>query len=328
MANAARGVYVYPVPLALSASSLRSRFSTGRSSGGLLLTDLPAFVKNELGLTGLLLTTDLLAGADRARLNHILESADKAGCPVLALAESNPLNLGIESDFKADQAIERCMRVAQAAHWMGCSAFSIPVASNDDDESLDLVSDRLKGVARRAEKLDLNLCIAPCEGLTKSPERVGELLKKIGGFRIGTMPDFAAAAQSPDPVAYLRRLVPYASMVLATGTKFEPAVKSGKAKGKGKAAPEPTAPATGATELVHSAYDLQQLASVLISVGFEGPIAIDYRGPGDPIPCIMHIKGVLDRLFKTGVSDDVLLADIVEGDGDLASADDEKEKDV
>lgn len=292
------------------------------------MTDVPKFVRDELGLTGLLLSTELLVGADRARLMQVLECADKAACPVLVLTEAVGQPLADDNDAKADLAVERCMRVAQAAHWMGCSAFAVPVSAPDNEDALELVSERLKLVARRSEKLDLNLSIAPSTGLTATADKVGELLKRIGGFRIGTLPDFATAAKASDPIAYLRRLVPYASMVVASATKFEQPVGSRGGKGKAKvkgddsegAAPEGVRP----EELVHSAYDLGAMASVLVAVGFEGPIAIDYKGTGDPVPAILHVKGVLERLFRTGVSDDVL--DSIEADleKDLGDSDEER----
>ncbi|MDP1661182.1 MAG: hypothetical protein Q8L55_04625, partial [Phycisphaerales bacterium] len=227
-----------------------------------------------------------------------------------------------------------------AAHWMGCSAFAVPVLAPDTEDALEQAADRLKSVARKAEKLDLNLCISPAAGLTKTPERVGELLKKIGGFRIGTMPDFAAAADSADRIAYLRRLVPYASMVLATGVKFEavgapaakaeaePKGKASKAKGRGKAKPvEPDDDEPGVpVEVRHTAYELREMASVLVSVGYEGPIAIDFRGTGDPVPGIMHIKGVLERLIDMGVEDDDVLSILSSELGELDEVDDEEAK--
>jgi sugar phosphate isomerase/epimerase len=317
------------MPIALSAHAVRSKLSGGRpGGGGLTLTELPRFVRDELGLTGLLLTTDLLAGADRSRLMQVLEAADKAACPVLGLSEVTPQPLADDNDAKADAAMERCMRVAQAAHWMGCSAFAVPVEAPDDEDAMDLVAERLKMVARRAEKLDLNLSIAPRAGLTGKAERVGELLKRIGGFRIGTLPDFATAAASEDAVAYLRRLVPYASMVVASGTKFEPAVAGkggpgGKAaRGSAKLAADlglPERASAAGPDLMHPGYDLAQMAGVLVAVGFEGPIAIDYKGAGDPVGPILHIKGVLERLFSDGMDDDLLDVDEL-GLGELGDA--------
>lgn len=343
------------MPLALSVMALRSKLATTRGGPGLALTDVPRFVRDELGLTGLYLTTDLLAGADRARLMHILECADKAGCPVLVLGEVAGQPLADDNDARAELAVERCMRVAQAAHWMGCSAFSVPVKAPDTEDAMEMVSERLKGVARRSERLDLNLSIAPSTGLTATADKVGELLKRIGGFRIGTLPDFATAAKASDPIAYLRRLVPYASMVLASAESFQlagaggragrgvakaavapavngpavssPAVSSptagsaakGKPKGKAKAgitiasgAAEAVPEGVRPEELVHASYDLASMVSVLVAVGFEGPIAIDYKGAGDPVPGILHVKGLLERLFSSGVNDDVL--DSIEAD--------------
>lgn len=317
--------------------------------GGMVLTDLPSFARNELGIGGLILTTDLLAGADRNRLSTIVECADKAGCPVLALMETNDLPIGDMDDRKADAAIDRALRVAQAAHWLGCSAFSIPMSGDSDEDTIEIVAERLKLLARKSEKLDLNMCIAPRPGLTETPDRVGELLKRIGGFRIGTLPDFAAAAMSPDPLGYLRRLVPYASVVLATGMDFaadarggfapprppEPPSKPRPKRGKGKLTLEspasrdhidddeslPGVPSQPPALLKHGAYDLIGMSSVLVAVGFEGPIAIDVRGMADPISGIHHIRSALEQVFNVGISDDIL-DDLLAGEGEL----DEEEK--
>lgn len=315
------------MPLALSIHALRSKITPAKGGKAMPLTDVPKFVRDEFGLAGLLLTTDVLAGADRTRLMTILESADKAGCPVLGLSQTQPLDLHNEDDLIADVSVERCMRVAQAAHWMGCSAFAIPIVAPDTAEALDNIADRLKAVARRSEKLDLNLAIAPGPGLTASAEKVSELLKRIGGFRIGTLPDFATAAKSADAIAYLRRLVPYASMVVASGVEFDSAVKVGKGGAKGKKKPEEEgavlSPAERAAELVHTPFDLAAYASVLVAVGFEGPIAIDYKGNDDPLAPVLAVKSVLERLFSTGVDDDVL-----DGLDDLPELPDDEEPKV
>ncbi len=200
--------------LTLNVGALKQRLQGLNGHPKLKLTDAPAFARQEIGVNGLILSTDLLVGADRPMLHKVLEAADKAGCPILVLMELTPHPLGSEDVVTVEAATERCLRVAQAAHWLGCSAFSITIDAPDDDETLANVAANLKPISRRAEKLDMNLCIAPHRGLTSTPERVTEVLKKIGGFRVGTLPDFSGAAASPDAVQYLRRLVPYASAVL------------------------------------------------------------------------------------------------------------------
>jgi hypothetical protein len=327
--------------LTLRVSALKSRLQTP-GPGRLSLLDVPAFARDHLGVNGLILSTDLLVGADRQHLQRVLESADKAGCPCLVLTESTPQKFADEDDAVVAQATDRALRVAQAAAWLGCSAFALPLQAADDEPSMVTAATNLKPVSRRAEKLDLNMCIMPVQGLTQSPERVTELLKKIGGFRVGTLPDFAAAAASPDPVLYLRRLVPYASAVFAPapptatptpagdGTPEAGSVKSAtaapaeqkKSRSK-KSSSSSAAPkrrtrvkAAGATTesgprvatsvppraspdpaslpgALGPGYDLKKFVQVLMAVGYEGPIALDYRGVGDPIQALVSARDII-----------------------------------
>lgn len=243
--------------------------------GSLALVDVPAYVKNELGLSGLTLSTDLLAGVDRSGLQRILEQADKAGCPCLSLVEQTAQPLA--DPDRAEGAIDRVTRVVQAAHWLGCNAVAIAVESPDDDESLGDVADNLKPLVRKAEKFEMNLCISSGAGLTAKPERLTDLLKKIGGFRVGTLPDFDTAAKSADGLAYLRKLVPYASTVLATSHGFE---------GKGDKA-------------AHKLFDLAAYMKVVGSVGYEGSLAIDYRAGGSAADMAAGIVAVRDIINRT-----------------------------
>jgi hypothetical protein len=232
------------------------------------LFDLPAFARETLGLAGINLSTDLLVGADRARLESIRERADRASCACLLLVESEVQPFA--ADKSAPAAVDRMLRVVEAAHILGCSAAATRLDAPDDDASFLRVATRLRPVMERAEKLDINLLISPSKGLTARPERVTELLKKVGGFRIGTYPDFHTASESKDAVSYLQRLTPYATAVAATTIKFVPE--------KGGDEPGPDAP-TGV--LKHSPYELRPLVDAVISVGYDGPLALDYRGSGD-----------------------------------------------
>ena len=305
--------------LTLSVSALRSKLVPGAGGApAMALTDVPAFAAGELGLRGLALQTEFLVGADRARLTKVLECADKAGCPVLVLIESNPQPLASKDQAVAEAAKERLLRVAQAAQWLGCSAFSLPVLADDSDAELALVAERLKPVSRRAERLDLNLCIAPRQGLTATADRVTELLKKIGGFRVGTLPDFAAAAASGDPIPYLRRLVPYASTVLVPAA-FE---KKKPAKGaKGKAAKDAPPAEKGAPS---GDYDMTEFVAVLSAVGYEGSVSLDYRGDGEPLD---ELKRVRELLAQAVEADQPALSDLEALlDGDLGEDEEPEEK--
>lgn len=212
--------------LTLNASCLRGQLlgQPGKSQPTLALADLPQYTREVLGLGGLNLSTDLLVGADRRKLEAFRERADRAGCPCLLLIEAQSQNLGTSDAAAAEAAIERMHRVIQAAQILSCTAAALRVEAPDDDNAMQLVWQRLRKIVDRAERLELNLLISPSKGLTAKPERMTDLIKKVGGFRIGTLPDFQFAAEAAgsddEAVTYLRRITPYASAVLASTLDF------------------------------------------------------------------------------------------------------------
>jgi len=224
----------------------------------LAFDDLPAFARQTLDLNGLNITTDLLAGATPSLLEKFRERADKERCSCLLLIESEPMKLAHESDKIGNAGVERIRKVLQAAHILGCNAAAISIDSADSDDFLDFTVDRFRQIVDTADKFDMNVLISPTKGLTAKPERVTELIKKIGGFRVGTFPDFAAAFASGDPEAYLRKLVPYASVINATTIELiepempehppEPEPEKKEPKKTEPAAQEPNAEGEESTE--------------------------------------------------------------------------------
>jgi hypothetical protein len=349
--------------LTLWVKALKSRIAPP-GSRGLAITDVPRLARDELGLSGLVMTTDLLKGYDRTMLGRVHEAADKAHCPVLVLAEIDPLPLASDDPDVVTVAQERCFRIAQAANWLQCAAFSISVSCKNDEDIAEAALN-LKPVSRRAEKLELNLCIAPGVDATSSPEKITDLLKKIGGFRVGTLPDIGAALASDDPQVYLRRLAPYASaIVVPADTLTGESRPIRKAAPKAEVAPsteppkhkkapkrktsDPTAP-LGASALGPAGGDapvagapagkkkaasepvgsLTDLFKVLSAVGYDQSIALDYRGKADPIEAIAAARDELKRqlgLDQPEEADDPLMS-LLGGDGDPVDAEPEPEED-
>lgn len=271
------------VLLTLTATCLQPML-TGKAKARLALEDLPRFTRDVLGLGGLNLSTDLLVGADRARLEDLRERADKAACACLLLIESEPQSLASADAAAAAAAVQRVTKVVEAAHVLGCSSVAVRVQGADSDALLVPAAQNLRKVVERGEKLDINVLISPHAGLTRTPERVAEMIKKVGGFRIGTFPDFQAAAESPDPSVYLHRLTPYATVVSASTVQFGPV--------KGKDSPD-----VPMELIVHKAYDLKPLVEAVSAVGYDGPLALDYRGTGDVTMGLARSRDVLRRVL-------------------------------
>jgi sugar phosphate isomerase/epimerase len=271
--------------LTLTAISLRSMLSKGKSGKPKLdLLDLPQYARQDLGLHGLNLSTELLAGVNRDRLEKLRERADKAGCACLLLIESEAQAFGDKSEAAAAAAVERTQKVIQAAHILGCSAAAVKASGADDPIVFGRTAERLRKAVERAERLELNILLSPHDGLTATPERITELIKKVGGFRVGTFPDFQAAGASGDPVAYLRRLTPYAAVVSASTVKF---VAEKGAEGDKADAP-----------VKHQPYSLEIMVEAIMSVGYDGTLAIEYRGTGDATLGVMRSRAILERLLQ------------------------------
>lgn len=263
--------------LTLTASSLRSMLARGKSGKPKLdLLDLPAFTRQDLNLHGLNLSTDLLSGVSREGLERLRERADKAGCACLLLVEAEPQAFGGTDDAVTEAAVARIQKVVQAGHYLGCNAVAVRLAgASEDAEAFGRTAQHLRKAVDRAEKLEMNVLISPGPGVAPTPEKVTDLIKKVGGFRVGTYPDFEAAAGSADPVSYLRRLTPYASAVCAATQKID--------EGKGG--------------LTHPTYDIAPLVEAILSVGYDGTLAIDYRGTGDARLGVERSRMLLERLL-------------------------------
>lgn len=276
--------------LTLTANSLRSRLvaKKGRvDADKLALTDLPRFVRNELGLFGLNLSTNLLVGADAARLDAIRDAADKAPCPCLVLMESEVQPMGTTNDAVGDAAIARLQRVVQAASRLGCNSVGVAISGEDSEDAYDFTIERLRRVLQVAERLEVNILLAPAPGMTADPDKLTELIKKVGGFRIGTFPDYQSASRADDPLLYLRRLTPYASAVTAAVVGFKP-----------KKAGSSAQPA-------HDPYDLVEYTKVIQAVGYTGTLALDYRGESggaDAVEAIRQAKAVLESVIAPQVA--------------------------
>ncbi len=283
--------------LTLSANSLRALLAKGKTGKSKLdLLDLPTVAREELGLHGLSLATEHLAGLARDKYDRLRERADKAGCACLLLVESEAQALGDASEATGRACVDRLIRVIQAGSILGCNAVAVRPQGADNPEVFQRTVDRLKKAVERAERLEVNVLIWPGAGLTSTSERVTEIIKKVGGFRVGTLPDFETAAAMPDPVGYLRRITPYASAVLAATQKF--------AGPKGKKL-EDEVPAN-ADGLEHGPYELGGLIESILSVGYDASLSIDYRGTGDPKLGVLRSRVAFERLLGLDEPEDEL----------------------
>ena len=214
----------------------------------------------------------MLSGWGLDDLDHLRDQADKASCPCLVLIEDVPLQMA-GTETEREDAAQRVKRLSIAANRLGCNAISLSFEAPDTEEAFDQVATELKGVMPAIERLELNVLLAPNEGLTNSPDRLTDLIKCVGGFRIGSLPSFGHAAASGNIVETLRKLAPYAGAIHATISSFN-------RKG------------------AHKGYDLTECVQAIRSVGFLNTLAIDFVGEGDPVKNIETARAQLQSALE------------------------------
>jgi hypothetical protein len=231
--------------------------------------DAPDYVAEVLGIKGLNVNAPFLKGMAVKDLERLRDRADRARCPILVLVEERIL------DFRASAAesTERVGRLGLAASKLGAPSVAIELASipESDDGFIEFAASVKRALAS-LDRFDTHLLIRPGTGTAGDPARIADLIKKIGGFRIGSMPTFAHAASSKDPVDALRRLAPYAQAMEATVKAF---TKSG----------------------AHEAWDLARLFGAAEAAGYQSTMCIDYGAKTDPVGNIDRARDLLAALI-------------------------------
>ncbi|MBM4099636.1 MAG: TIM barrel protein [Planctomycetes bacterium] len=250
--------------------STRSLQHAKRAKAPLGPMDVPDFVAEELGLKGLNVHTPLLKGMVPRDLEALRDRADRARCPILVLVDETALDFGPDS---GPASIERVAKLGLCASKLGAPAVAVELALLPEAQ-FDAYAANVKRSLAALDKFDTHLLVRPGQG-AGDPQRLADMIKKIGGFRIGSMPTFAHAAASGDAADTLRRLAPYAQAVEASVKGFS---KAGK----------------------HQSWDLAGCLDAIRNVGYQNTLCIDYAGKTDPVGNIERARDLFAKAIDPG----------------------------
>jgi hypothetical protein len=239
--------------MTLAAGSLKGLVD----SGELALVDIPEFTMREFDLRGLNVPASMFTGCSIDVFDRLRDNADKAGCPVLILVEDVPLNCMVSDPKTLTASLDRIQRLAVAANRLGCNSLAIScTAPAKNDDAFEATAAGLKQAIAQIDDFDLNLLLTPSAGMTDDPDRLTDLIKKVGGFRIGSYPSFAHAQKSGDAHNTLRKLAPYAGGLEITA----------RSKKGGDAT-----------------IDAYEAVESVLGVGYQNTIALAFEGKGDAV---------------------------------------------
>lgn len=243
------------VLLTLAIQSLNPLLQEGTQD----ILDVPLLSSEKLDLRGVMIDADHLAGWSLDMYDTFRNNADKAKSPCLLVRDNSKMDLlGNE-----EESLERIQRLSAAANRLGCNAIAITPIFPKDQTSVDAIVESIRTAMAGVERLELNLLLQPCEGLTSDPDQQIEIIKQIGGFRIGALPTFAFASATGNGIEALRKLAPYAGGIVADFPC-----------GRGK-----------------KRIELVEGLKAVLEVGYSNTIALNYSGKADPIKELKKVIG-------------------------------------
>ena len=247
------------VLLTLAIQSLDSLLKDGKQD----IFDIPMLAGERFGLRGVMVDSAHLSGWELSAYDNFRNQADKAKSPCLLVRDNDQMDILGDTE----SARERIRRLSVAANRLGCNALAITPTFPDDDHAVNFIIEQLREAMLGVERLELNLLLQPCEGLTSDPDQHVEIIKQIGGFRIGALPTFKAASDSGDGLNALRKLAPYAGGIVADFPT-----------GRGKKNIDPV-----------------EGLRVIREVGYSNTLAINYLGKG---AAMKEVKKVANRMHE------------------------------
>ena len=238
--------------LTLSTRSLAGLFEEPDKGPNSLL-DVPRFAMDHLGLRGLYIDASMLSGWSLPELDRLRDQADKAACPCLVLHDEEVLQLADPDVSVREEAALRIERLSIAGNRLGCNSIAVRCGHHKDDAAIERATETLRAIMSTVERLELNLLIRPTAGFTSDPDGITDLVKRVGGFRIGVLPIFSADHSPEEEIERLRRLAPYAGAMLFQISNY-----------RGKSG--------------HTGADLAAGIEILKKVGYASTVAMEYVG--------------------------------------------------
>jgi hypothetical protein len=245
------------VLLTLAIQSLNPLIEAGKQD----ILDIPKITSEKLELRGVMIDAKHLSGWTMESYDTFRNNADKAKSPCLLVRDNTPMDLLGSSEM----SMERIQRLSVAANRLGCNAIAITPVFPENQNEVDLIVEQIRTSMQGVERLELNLLLQPCEGMSSDPDQHIEIIKQIGGFRIGALPTFESAGATGDGIEALRKLAPYAGGIVAD-------FPNGRGKKK---------------------IDLVEGLKAVLEVGYSNTIALNYTGKGNVMKEISKVVKTL-----------------------------------
>jgi len=195
---------------------------------------------------------------DFAWLERLRRGADDAGVTSLLIMIDGEGALGDPDDAARRVAIEKHVKWAAAAGFLGCHAMRVNVAgSGDPDAWRDRAADSLRRLADLAATWDVDVIVENHGGLSSDGAWLASVMAAADHPRVGTLPDFGnfriEGDRWYDRYLGVEQLMPWAKAVSAKSHDFD---QQGNE--------------------THT--DYRRMLGIVLAAGYRGHVGIEYEG--------------------------------------------------
>jgi sugar phosphate isomerase/epimerase len=231
--------------ISLASWSLVRSFRAGKWKN----LDLPALLRNELGISGLEYVNTFFENPTMGYLQRLKRNCDDHGVTSVLIMVDGEGDTAAADKAERMQAAVAHRKWVDIAHFLGCHAIRCNMRGGLDDwkQDTDIVqraAESFRDLLDYAQGSGLNIVIENHGGASSDPAVLVALMKQVNHPRFGTLPDFGNMNEGADHYDVITKLMPFAKGV---------SVK-----------------AAWTREETNPRYDLEKLIGIAQSAGYHG----------------------------------------------------------
>jgi sugar phosphate isomerase/epimerase len=179
-----------------------------------------------------------------------------------------------EDKAKRSASIAQCVEYLPIGKHLGLSYMRFNTGGDVEpgEEQIALCSDSFAQLAQAGEEHGIMVCIENHGGLSRNPEPIVEVMKRVNSSFCRTLPDFGNFAPEIRYEA-LEKVVPYAAACHAKFFEFD---EHGN----------------------DTQIDVGRIKNIFQRASFDGRLALEFEGQGDDAEGVRLSKALLHRTFS------------------------------
>ncbi len=257
--------------IGLAGWSIHRRFR--RKDNPLQLLDFPRLARHEWGFGAVELNNVFMASHDDDYVDRLKRNAEECGVALWGMAVDGAGSLCGENEDERRASIAKCAEYLPIGKRLGLTYMRFNTGGDDNpsEAQIERCADSFAQLAKMGEEQGIMICIENHGGLSKTPDPMVAVMKRVNSSYCRTLPDFGNFAPEIRYEA-LEKVVPFA---VACHAKFFEFDEHGN----------------------DTQIDAGRIRNIFKAASFDGRLALEFEGQMDDGEGVRLSKALLERTF-------------------------------